>query len=153
MFLFQSCASEVFFFCLFCLKAEYSFSVENLCRMFEKHGIALCTALPFGFCTVAVVSWLCPSQPFVHPQPTHWHDNVRSRNSLDTHAQRWPKHPYVINTVLVTNSRCSIIGSTRKKINSIPAKSCRVGCQTALGERDHNTVVRSLVNYTLKSLL
>lgn len=74
------------------------------------------------------LSQLCPL-PFPYlPQPTSLEDSVRKRESLDTVStvQQLPKQ-CVVNPVLVTNPKDSIIGAAMRKANSIPVQTSATG--------------------------
>lgn len=56
--------------------------ISYLRNKWRHSGTASCSALPFGFCTVDVVSQLSPF--LAHPHPACCQDNVSSRKSLNT---------------------------------------------------------------------
>jgi len=73
---------------------------------------------------VSCPDWV-PSQSPAHPQFTGWGGNMRNRESLNavqalfSNSWKW----CVSNAVLVSNPKHSIICTTVKKLNSVPARS------------------------------
>lgn len=71
------------------------------------------------------LSWLCPLQLLVQPQPCFLagQENLKNPWLSVSPAQHQLKHQCVIDTILILNSKHSHVPVTKKKIMSIPAKT------------------------------